>query len=127
MSVSETSLSTSTKTYIERIIMSDKSLRSKIIRLAHSKPELRSHLLPLLTKSASDPLTEFLVIDFQDWDGSSKASPEFKKGLGLLRKGERYGIRDFLRDHKNEMHRLVKKMPMLDARRKQILSDMYKY
>lgn len=36
--------------------MSEKSLRSKIIRLAHSKPELREHLLPLVTKSASkDP------------------------------------------------------------------------
>lgn len=32
--------------------MSDKALRSKIIRLAHSKPELRKHLLPLITKKA---------------------------------------------------------------------------
>ena len=31
--------------------MSEK-LRSKLIRLAHSKPELREHLLPLITKSA---------------------------------------------------------------------------
>ena len=28
------------------------SLRSKVIRLAHSKPELREHLLPLVTKTA---------------------------------------------------------------------------
>jgi len=33
--------------------MSEKSLRSKIIRLAHSKPHLRPHLLPLVNKSAS--------------------------------------------------------------------------
>ena len=33
--------------------MSDKELRSKIIRLAHQKPELREHLLPLVTKSAT--------------------------------------------------------------------------
>ena len=32
-------------------IMSEKELRSKVIRLAHSKPELRGHLLPLV-KSA---------------------------------------------------------------------------
>ena len=32
--------------------MSDKSLRSKIIRLAHQKPELRDHLLPLVTKKS---------------------------------------------------------------------------
>ena len=30
--------------------MSDKHLRNKIIRLAHQKPELRKHLLPLVTK-----------------------------------------------------------------------------
>ena len=37
--------------------MSEKSLRSKIIRLAHSKPELRKDLLPLLTnkKAYKDP------------------------------------------------------------------------
>lgn len=34
--------------------MSEKELRSKIIRLAHSNPELRGHLLPLITKSAND-------------------------------------------------------------------------
>ena len=28
--------------------MSEKSLRSKVIRLAHQKPELREHLLPLV-------------------------------------------------------------------------------
>lgn len=32
--------------------MSDKTLRSRIIRLAHARPELRSDLLPLLTKRA---------------------------------------------------------------------------
>lgn len=34
--------------------MSDQALRSKIIRLAHTNPELRSHLLPLITKTAAD-------------------------------------------------------------------------
>ena len=37
--------------------MSDKSLRAKVIRLAHSKPELREHLLPLVTdKTANIPV-----------------------------------------------------------------------
>lgn len=31
--------------------MSDKKLRNNLIRLAHSKPELRKHLLPLLKKA----------------------------------------------------------------------------
>lgn len=31
--------------------MSEKSLRSKVIRLAHSKPELREHLLPLVKEA----------------------------------------------------------------------------
>ena len=107
--------------------MSEKALRSKLIRLAHSKPELREHLLPLITKKAADPLTEFLVIDFQDQLGSLKISPNFKKGLDLLEKGERYGIKDFLKENKNELHRLVKKMNISPMRKKQILSDMYKY
>lgn len=34
--------------------MSDQALRSKIIRLAHTNPELRSHLLPLVTRTAAD-------------------------------------------------------------------------
>ena len=33
--------------------MSDKQLREAIIRLAHEKPELRSDLLPLVTKRAA--------------------------------------------------------------------------
>lgn len=33
--------------------MTRKSLRSKVIRLAHAKPELRKHLLPLVTKTAA--------------------------------------------------------------------------
>lgn len=35
------------------------SLRNKIIRLAHAKPELRKHLLPLLKKKA-DPFKDYL-------------------------------------------------------------------
>lgn len=40
--------------------MSDKALRSKIIRLAHSKPELRPHLLPLLSKTAKSSFVQML-------------------------------------------------------------------
>jgi hypothetical protein len=36
--------------------MNDQELRSKLVRLAHSKPELREHLLPLL-KGAGDENT----------------------------------------------------------------------
>lgn len=37
--------------------MSDHKLRSKLIHLANTKPELREHLLPIL-KEASDPVLE---------------------------------------------------------------------
>jgi hypothetical protein len=37
------------------ISMSDQALRSKLIRLAHQNPELRPHLLPLVTKTAALP------------------------------------------------------------------------
>lgn len=36
--------------------MSEKELRSKVIRLAHQKPELRDHLLPLV-KSAGNSIS----------------------------------------------------------------------
>jgi hypothetical protein len=36
------------------------NLRSRIIRLAHTQPELRPHLLPLLKESASDDLDDEL-------------------------------------------------------------------
>lgn len=41
-----------------------KNLRSKLIRLAHSKPELRDHLLPLVTKKASGNLSRPEPIEF---------------------------------------------------------------
>ena len=44
-----------------------KDLRSKIIRLAHSKPELRRHLLPLIQKKSSDDIAD--LIEFADlWE-----------------------------------------------------------
>jgi len=45
------------------------NLRSKLIRLAHSKPELRQHLLPLLTRVAGGEslLSEFLAEKDQAW------------------------------------------------------------
>ena len=46
--------------------MSEKELRSKVIRLAHSNPELREHLLPLITngensKVSSDDLAKSMM------------------------------------------------------------------
>ena len=45
--------------------MSEKDLRAKLIRLAHQKPELRKHLLPLVTKTADalDNINEFVLRD----------------------------------------------------------------
>ena len=42
--------------------MSDKNLRSALIRLAHTKPELRAELLPLLGKKASGPSVKDAVV-----------------------------------------------------------------
>lgn len=39
--------------------MSD--LRKRTIRLAHANPELRPHLLPLLRKTASDSMLEYVI------------------------------------------------------------------
>ena len=52
--------------------MSEKSLRNKLIRLAHSKPELRKHLLPLVTKSASAFDTVYDKFNKKDYWGVKK-------------------------------------------------------
>ena len=98
------------------------NLRNKVIRLAHSKPELRKSLLPLLTKKAADPLTEFLVIDLQDQLSTLKVSPKFKKDLALLEEGERYGIKDFLSSNKKELLKLLDQMKLHPMRKKDLLS-----
>jgi hypothetical protein len=41
--------------------MSDTKLRLSIIRLAHTNPDLRPHLLPLLTKTASDSILGYVI------------------------------------------------------------------
>lgn len=41
--------------------MSDTNLRLSIIRLASTNPELRPHLLPLLTKTASDGILGYII------------------------------------------------------------------
>lgn len=43
------------------------SLRKKVIRLAHEKPELREHLLPLLQKSAAFAKRGSLGEVMEDW------------------------------------------------------------
>lgn len=43
--------------------MSDQDLRNKLIRLAHSNPELRSDLLPLITQSASARTADVAIFD----------------------------------------------------------------
>ena len=40
--------------------MSDKTLRNKVIRLAHQKSELREHLLPLLEKTSNEEIEVFV-------------------------------------------------------------------
>lgn len=44
--------------------MSDTNLRSSIIRLASTNPELRPHLLPLLTKTAGSTFGLSGLVEF---------------------------------------------------------------
>jgi len=46
--------------------MSDQNLRSKLIRLAHAKPELRPHLLPMLVKGRSKQASSLTGL-INDW------------------------------------------------------------
>ena len=105
--------------------MSDKSLRSKIIRLAHAKPELRKDLLPLLTKKAGDDIEEFLVIDMKDQidNGQVKVSASFMKDLEKLVDG--VGDKwDFIGKNRKELFDVINKMSMHPMRKKDIISEI---
>tara|TARA_B100000674_G_C37347072_1_gene692389 strand:- start:52 stop:420 length:369 start_codon:yes stop_codon:yes gene_type:complete len=71
------------------------SLRNKVIRLAHSKPELREHLLPLLKKQADLKLSakdKKVLKDFVSGkEGSSKKLTAKKKGKDLILEGNWMG------------------------------------
>ena len=45
--------------------MSDKTLRNKVIRLAHQKSELREHLLPLLEKTSNEEIEVYIFETIQ--------------------------------------------------------------
>lgn len=53
--------------------MSDQALRSKIIRLAHTNPELRSHLMPLLTKTAGPMVFQSVDSSKSDYGAAQRA------------------------------------------------------
>lgn len=57
-------------------------LRNEIIRLAHAKPELRKHLLPLL-KEAAKGISENQMLDILDEKGYDTDS--FEDDANLLR------------------------------------------
>lgn len=69
-----------------------RTLRSQIIKLAHTSPELREHLLPLLKEAdaplhkeadAPRPIHEIAAEIWKDW-GRSKVSPTAKPWLEAL-------------------------------------------
>lgn len=66
--------------------MSEKLLRSKIIRLAHQKPELREHLLPLITKSSAsvDPYAYPKGIRFSPEEWEMTFVPVMEKAISML-------------------------------------------
>ena len=83
--------------------MDEKSLRSAVIRLAHAKPELRPHLLPILKKASStvEDLTNRVYESFQGNDlpsmedvnkeieKMSKSDPEVKSLLDISKRSIR--------------------------------------
>lgn len=60
-----------------------KELRSKIIRLAHSKPELRKHLLPLV-KTSAQKLTKDQIEEIKGEMVSKGVPVRFMKGGGSM-------------------------------------------
>lgn len=77
--------------------MSD-PLRSKLIRLAHAKPELRQHLLPILAKTATESGSDFFEIALKQVRNPNEAK--------LLKIGQKLLPKSFLDDHR-QLSRLV--------------------
>jgi len=71
--------------------VNDQTLRSKLIRLAHAKPELRPHLLPLLKQASHGALDYNKVPDpggfWHQTIRSLVSSPIPSKGIGDLQIG----------------------------------------
>ena len=59
---------------IRSLVMSDKDLRNEVIRLAHSNPKLREHLLPLLKESATKSQSFSLMQSYRSMYGDSTAN-----------------------------------------------------
>ena len=76
--------------------MNDKQLRSKLIRLAHAKPELRADLLPLLApqaKQAADDPKSLLQEDSDKYFAKYVVPLITKKGLSDALKGTQWSPR----------------------------------
>ena len=74
--------------------MSDQALRSKIIRLAHQNPALRSHLMPLLTKTAGPMVFESVDSSKSDYGAAKEAMND---AIAYLRMAEENASKAF--DH----------------------------
>ena len=67
-------------------------LRSKLIRLAHANPELRPHLLPILTADSTRPLHEIADEIRRDWKNVNFAAKPYLEAMsGLDKITDNYG------------------------------------
>jgi len=94
--------------------MDEKHLRTEVIRLAHEKPELRKHLLPLLRQGAAKKLpTQFTYTIDMDERGEFRATVYAPGGKEVLEvneetfedgfmknKNDLAGLADYLEDLK---------------------------
>ena len=69
--------------------MSDPTLRSRLIRLAHAKPELRPHLLPMLKEASYVPRTYEELHELST--GMAALAPRILRGWTLTGLGENAG------------------------------------
>ena len=75
------------------------SLRSKIIRLAHQKPELREHLLPLVTKTAfydkretEEAIKDTIKYGQPNWNIDGDYRVQWKKGEVIIKSSIQFVI-----------------------------------
>lgn len=72
--------------------MSDKELRNKIIRLAHAKPELRPHLLPLVQKVAISESQVYDVVESFRGKPPAEAAKVVQQGLKRGKDEDRFSM-----------------------------------
>ena len=98
--------------------MSDEKLRAATIRLAHTKPELRPVLLPLLKKAGDGPPVERAFSDEELLQAAEEVVKRDPK-----KRFSAQSIKNFLAERENAQYVIVKGPPSLETRLQNLVTQ----